>query len=74
MSAKVGLYHLFMRCWSSIALNVDERPEDEVSPAQRNVSLLTPRSRQAFLLRTVEGFSIEDVAEILSVTPQRSRR
>jgi len=70
MSAKVGLYHLFMASWTSIALNVDDRPDDEVSPAQRNVSLLTPRSRQAFLLRTVEGFSIEDVADILSVTPQ----
>ncbi|MGJ0507957.1 MAG: response regulator [Methylocystis sp.] len=72
MSAKVGLYHLFMRSWSSITLNVDERPEDDddSSPAQRNVSLLTPRSRQAFLLRTVEGFSVEDVAAILSVSPQ----
>jgi DNA-directed RNA polymerase specialized sigma24 family protein len=70
LSAKVGLYHLFMRSWSSIGLNVDEWPEDELSPAQRNVSLLTPRSRQAFLLRTVEGFSVEDVAAILAVTPQ----
>jgi DNA-directed RNA polymerase specialized sigma24 family protein len=69
MSAKVGLYHLFMRCWSSITLNVEEWPDDELSPAQRNVSLLTPRSRQAFLLRTVEGFSVEDVAAILAVTP-----
>jgi DNA-directed RNA polymerase specialized sigma24 family protein len=69
MSAKVGLYHLFMRCWSSITLNVEERPEDELTPAERNVSLLTPRSRQAFLLRTVEGFSVEDVAAILAITP-----
>ncbi|KAF2990020.1 response regulator [Methylocystis sp. MJC1] len=70
MSAKVGLYHLFMRSWSSIALNVEDRPDDEISAAQRNVSLLTPRSRQAFLLKTVEGFSTEDVADILSVTPE----
>ncbi|WP_442755253.1 response regulator [Methylocystis sp. JAN1] len=72
MSAKVGLYHLFMASWSSISLNVDDRPDedDETPAAQRNVSLLTPRSRQAFLLRTVEGFSIEDVADILSVTPE----
>ncbi|BDV32900.1 MULTISPECIES: response regulator [Methylocystis] len=70
MSAKVGLYHLFMRSWSSIALNVEDRPEDDISAAQRNVSLLTPRSRQAFLLRTVEGFSTEDVADIMSVTPE----
>lgn len=73
VSAKVGLYHLFMASWSSISLNIDDRPSDddeEAPAAQRNVSLLTPRSRQAFLLRTVEGFSVEDVADILSVTPQ----
>jgi DNA-directed RNA polymerase specialized sigma24 family protein len=68
MPAKVGLYHLFMACWSSISLNVDEKPDDELPPAQRNVSLLTPRSRQAFLLRTVEGFSLPDVAAILSLS------
>ncbi len=68
MPAKVGLYHLFMACWNSISLNVEEKPSDDESPAQRNVSLLTPRSRQAFLLRTVEGFSLEDVASILSVS------
>ena len=69
LSPKVGLYHLFMRCWSSITLNVEEAPEVDLPAAQRNVSLLTPRSRQAFLLRTVEGFSVGDVAAILSVTP-----
>jgi DNA-directed RNA polymerase specialized sigma24 family protein len=68
MSAKVGLYHLFMRSWASIALNVEDLPDDDISPAERNVGLLTPRSRQAFLLRTVEGFSIDDVAHILAVT------
>jgi DNA-directed RNA polymerase specialized sigma24 family protein len=70
MAAKVGLYHSFMVCWSSIALNIDDRPDDDVSAAQKNVSLLTPRSRQAFLLRAVEGFSCDDVAAILSASPQ----
>lgn len=70
MSAKVGLYRLFMTCWSSITLNVEDWPDEDVPAAQRNVSLLTPQSRQAFLLRTVEGFSIEDVADILAVAPQ----
>ncbi len=69
LSAKVGLYHLFMASWSSIPVNVEDRANDEISAAERNVSLLTPRSRQAFLLRTVEGFSIEDVAAILAITP-----
>ncbi|PPD44986.1 MAG: response regulator [Methylocystis sp.] len=68
MPAKVGLYHLFMTCWTSIPINVDEMPGDEENAAQRNVSLLTPKSRQAFLLRTVEGFSLQDVAAILSIS------
>lgn len=68
LSPKVGLYHLFMKSWSSIPLNIDETPTEEVSPAQKNVSLLTPRSRQAFLLRSVEGFSPQDVAAILDVS------
>lgn len=68
MTPKVGLYHLFMASWSSIALNVDDKSNDDVSAAQRNISALTPRSRQAFLLRTVEGFSLGEVASILSIS------
>jgi DNA-directed RNA polymerase specialized sigma24 family protein len=71
MSPKVGLYHLFMASWSSIRLNTEPSPNsDEISAAQRNISMLTPRSRQAFLLRTVEGFSVTDVAAILGVTEE----
>jgi DNA-directed RNA polymerase specialized sigma24 family protein/CheY-like chemotaxis protein len=68
-SPKVGLYRLFMASWASIPLNVEPETgtEAETTAAQRNVSYLTPRSRQAFLLRTVEGFSREEVAEILGV-------
>ena len=69
MSPKVGLYHLFMASWASISLNVKVEAElDAVESAQHAVSQLTPRSRQAFLLRTVEGFSLEEVAVILSIT------
>ncbi|MBI1981816.1 MAG: response regulator [Methylocystis sp.] len=68
MSPKVGLYHLFMASWSSIRLNTEPSLTDEISAAQRNISMLTPRSRQAFLLRTVEGFSVADAAAILDVT------
>ncbi|MGB5086810.1 response regulator [Methylocystis sp. FS] len=70
MSPKVGLYHLFMTSWSSIRLNTEAAADDEISAAQRNISLLTPRSRQAFLLRTVEGFSVADAAAILGATEE----
>jgi DNA-directed RNA polymerase specialized sigma24 family protein len=70
LTPKVGLYHLFMVCWSSIRLNTEASSTDEISAAQRNISMLTPRSRQAFLLRTVEGFSVADAAAILGVTEE----
>lgn len=70
VTPKVGLYNVFMKNWSSIRLNMEQHPSLDESPAQRNISMLTPRSRQAFLLKTVEGFSREDVAAILSTTEE----
>ena len=68
VSPRVSLYQIFMRLWSSVSLNSEVEPEAGSSAAQRKLNLLTPRSRQAFLLRTVEGFSAEDVAFILGIS------
>jgi DNA-directed RNA polymerase specialized sigma24 family protein len=69
LGPRVGLYHLFLQMWSSVGLNTQAAaPEADRSAAERNLDALTPRSRQAFLLRTVEGFPIEEVAQIMKVT------
>jgi CheY-like chemotaxis protein/DNA-directed RNA polymerase specialized sigma24 family protein len=71
MPVRNALYKIFLSLWSSA--NVQQRaiPIGEAhTAAERNLDMLTPRSRQAFLLRTVEGFSSEDVAAILGITPQ----
>lgn len=69
LDPRVGLYRLFLQMWSSVGLNTEARPaEAERSAAERNLDALTPRSRQAFLLRTVEGFSIEEVAQIMNIS------
>jgi DNA-directed RNA polymerase specialized sigma24 family protein len=65
---RAGLYRVFIKLWSSVTINAVIDHQREISPAQRNLNLLTPRSRQAFLLRTVEGFTPEAVATILDVT------
>lgn len=67
-TARLGLYRMFLQMWSSIGLNTQASPDAERSAAERNLNALTPRPRQAFLLRTVEGFSIEEVAEIMNIT------
>ena len=46
----------------------------DASSAQPNVRALTPRSRQAFLLKAVEGFSNGDVTAILDVAPEEAER
>jgi CheY-like chemotaxis protein len=68
VATRVGLYKMFIRLWSSVSLNSVSSADTGKSPGQKNLDLLTPKSRQAFLLRTVEGFPIEDVATILDVT------
>jgi CheY-like chemotaxis protein len=68
--SRIGLYRTFLKLWSSVGLNTSDSVSVEISrsPAERNLEALTPRPRQAFLLRTVEGFSIDDVAAIMDVT------
>jgi DNA-directed RNA polymerase specialized sigma24 family protein len=69
LPTRVGLYRIFTRAWSSSPDHRARSTEElSASPGQNSLNLLTPRSRQAFLLRAVEGFSIEEVAKILDVT------
>jgi CheY-like chemotaxis protein len=69
LNPRVGLYRTFLKLWSSVGLNTTAsgQPELDRSSAERNLEALTPRPRQAFLLRTVEGFSIEEVGQIMDV-------
>jgi CheY-like chemotaxis protein len=61
-----ALYHIFLKLWSSMSANMEPAiPQSDRASPEKNLSLLTPLSRQAFLLRTVEGFSLSEVAEIL---------
>jgi DNA-directed RNA polymerase specialized sigma24 family protein len=68
-----ALYKIFLTLWT--AANSNERPTPisvEQSAAERNLETLTPLPRQAFLLRTVEGFDVEDVAAILGASPSEA--
>ncbi|SEG44813.1 response regulator [Bosea lathyri] len=71
INPRIALYRTFLKLWSSVGLNTTDSGAVELSrsSAERNLEALTPRPRQAFLLRTVEGFSIEEVAAIMDVTP-----
>lgn len=68
---RISLYKLFSTMFSSSAVKVPEPVSSFPweSRAAANLANLTPRARQAFLLVSVEGFSHDDAAEILSVEP-----
>jgi CheY-like chemotaxis protein/DNA-directed RNA polymerase specialized sigma24 family protein len=66
MTTRPALSHIFLKLWSSMPVNTQAPPAAaEHRAPERNLGLLTPQSRQAFLLRTVEGFSVPEVAAIL---------
>lgn len=66
VDAKIGLYRTFLTLWSSLDVNA---ASDAIAVgAEKRLSAVTPRPRQAFLLRTVEGFSNEEVAAIMQVS------
>lgn len=73
VDAKVALYRTFLRMWSSIKVNMDVEPGPRGLP-DRNLEAITPRPRQAFLLRTVEGFGVEDVSRIMDVSVEEVSR
>jgi CheY-like chemotaxis protein/DNA-directed RNA polymerase specialized sigma24 family protein len=63
---RIALYRLFLSMWSSS--NPERVPHGDLagrSSVDANLDALTPLARQSFLLHTVEGFSLHDVALIL---------
>lgn len=66
---RIALYKLFAKLFTSVSIRV---PQEEAGPAWEmrtaaNLSALSPRPRQAFLLVAVEGFSDAEAAEVLDV-------
>ena len=73
---RLGLYRMFQAIWGST--NYDETPEngggdgtdDPESIARARLARMTPLSRQALLLTAMEGFTPEDTAYLVEVSPE----
>ncbi len=64
---RVESYRVISGLWSSFSINTDTTPSDHWEKAAgRKLEAITPRARQAFLLVSVEGFSIDETATILA--------
>jgi CheY-like chemotaxis protein/DNA-directed RNA polymerase specialized sigma24 family protein len=68
---RVPLYRAFTKLWNSASLEVAGAGRAEgvhEAAAQERLAHVTPPSRQALLLTTIEEFSIEEAAEIMGVS------
>jgi CheY-like chemotaxis protein len=67
MTARVALYHVFHVIWSSSGarLEGEETGVEERNPAARRLLRIPPKSRQAFLLTALEGFTPTEAAQVL---------
>jgi DNA-directed RNA polymerase specialized sigma24 family protein len=68
---RVALYRAFLKILNSIPLN-NHRSDSGGSPAldavKRNLDMLAPKARQAFLLVAVEEFQPQDAAAVMDVS------
>ena len=71
-TTRISLYASFCKLWESVSLNMKhsrEIPRWE-SAASQNMESLAPQAREAFLLLAVEGFTINQIAEIIKKPAQ----
>ncbi|MCF3933205.1 response regulator [Acuticoccus sp. M5D2P5] len=62
---RVALYRILIGVWDSVDVNNDVSSRTAVF--EKRLDAMVPRARQAFLLTTVEGFSLQEAAAILDI-------
>jgi DNA-directed RNA polymerase specialized sigma24 family protein len=69
LTPRVALYHVFHAIWCSSGAQLETPVEDLAAPVSSDASgrlmRIAPRSRQAFLLTALEGFTPSEAAQIL---------
>ena len=71
-SAKVALFRAFHLVWTSAGAPLGE-PDTRLSErAQSHMANLTPNTREALLLHSIEGFSVSEIAVIMQTDPDEA--
>jgi CheY-like chemotaxis protein/DNA-directed RNA polymerase specialized sigma24 family protein len=72
LDPRVSLYRVFLKIWSGVVAQQQEEEladlSDAAHAADRNLEAITPLPRAAFLLHSVEGFTVERIAETLETS------
>ena len=70
---RVALYRLFQAIWGATGAMLETPPESGDTVSER-VMRIPPRHRQAFLLTALEGFTIDEAAQILDENTENVRQ
>ena len=65
--ARVALFRAFHLIWASAGAPVEEADSEMSRRAQRHMADLTPNSREALLLHTIEAFRVDEIARIMQI-------
>jgi DNA-directed RNA polymerase specialized sigma24 family protein len=69
LTPRVALYHVFHTIWCSTGAQLEPADEEaKVDDAAHRLLRIAPRSRQAFLLTALEGFTPSETAQILDTS------
>ncbi|ADK99475.1 Phyllosphere-induced regulator PhyR [Brevundimonas subvibrioides] len=75
MTPRVALYHVFHAIWSSTGAQLEDTSGmGDGTDASSRLMRIAPKSRQAFLLTALEGFTPSEAAQILSADAQGVER
>jgi CheY-like chemotaxis protein len=74
ISPRTALYRAYCNLWESISINLrkTEKGQEWEAAAQRQLSNIAPKAREAFLLMAVEGFTQDEVGIILGTSPSQT--
>ena len=70
---QVALYSLFCQIWRTVDVNRGTEPTSPLweMKADMRLAALVPEERMVFLLRVLEGFSIDETGEILGLSARK---
>jgi CheY-like chemotaxis protein len=73
---RLELFRAFCRYWNSVGINLahDELSAEDIDRRSRRLDSITPVPRQAFLLMSVEDFTLEETAYILGRSEEETSR
>ena len=73
---RLELFRAFCRYWNSVGINLvhDELSPEDVERRPRRLESITPLPRQAFLLMSVEDFTLEETAYVLGKSEEETSR